>query len=187
VERIGVLGTGTQARLQLIQLDPITECREVLVWGRGDDQLERYRTEMEQRGFRVETTRRSQDLLRRCNLVVSTTPSTEPLLYAADLAAGTHITAVGSDTPHKQELEAEIVGRADLIVADSLEQCLLRGEIHKAIEAGQTTADELVELGHVIAGRAPGRTREDQISVADLTGIAVQDLNIAEAVLSAVD
>ena len=186
VERIGIVGTGTQARLQLSYLKHVTACRKVLVWGRGKPQLERYRNDLEAHEFTVETTRGTADILRTCNLVVTATPATAPLLHVADLQAGTHITAVGSDTPEKQELDSAILSRADVIVADSISQCLERGEIHKAIESGHITQDDLVELGDVIAGRAAGRTSDDQITVADLTGVAVQDIKIATAVYEAV-
>ncbi len=185
VERIGIVGTGIQARLQLRHLKGVTECRDVLVWGRSRDHLERYKEEMGADGFSIATTTDASDILRECNLVVTCTPATSPLLHASDLRPGTHITAVGSDTPEKQELDAEILACADVVVADSIAQCLERGEIHKAIEAGRMDASKPVELGNVIAGRVPGRTSEDQITVADLTGVAVQDIKIAEAVYRA--
>jgi ornithine cyclodeaminase len=186
VECIGIVGTGTQARLQLRHLAAVVECMDVLVWGRGEGQRKRYREEMEGEGYHVLTTPEPNDVLNQCNLIVTTTPAKEPLLGAAALRPGTHITAVGSDTPHKQELDSAILARADLVVADSIEQCLVRGEIHQAIEAGVVDRNGLVELGDVIDGRAAGRTSEDQITVADLTGVAVQDIKIAEAVLRAV-
>jgi len=185
VERIGILGTGTQARLKLLHLKDVTDCRKVLACGRGEQQLARYRTDMEAEGFAVETTLRPAELLRGCNLVVTTTPSTEPLVQAADLRTGTHITAVGSDTPAKQELEGAILRKADVVVADSISQSLLRGEIHKALESGEIERGDLSELGAIISGKIPGRTSDDQITVADLTGLAVQDLKIATAVYEA--
>ncbi len=185
VDRIGILGTGVQARLQLERLAPIVSCRRVLVWGRGEDRLASYRAHFAGGDFEVDTTRDADDLLATCRLVVSTTPATEPLLRAESLRPGTHITAVGSDTPAKQELEAAILARADVVVADSREQCRLRGEIHQALEAGALEMERVIELGEVIAGRRAGRTGEEQITVADLTGVAVQDLAIAEAVYGA--
>ncbi len=182
VSRIGIVGTGTQARLQLEYLKQVTDCRQVLAWGRGEAQLARYQHDMGPHGFVVEGTRNRADILRTCNLVVTTTPATTPLLDAADLQAGTHITAVGSDTPKKQEIDSAILGQADRVVADSISQCLVRGEIHKAIQAGQITQDDLVELGDIIAGQATGRSSDDQVTVADLTGVAVQDIQIAKAV-----
>ena len=185
VTRIGIVGTGAQARLQLQHLRAVTDCREALVWGRGETQLARYQAEMAPLGFHIETTQDTADILRTCNLIVTTTPATSPLLSADDLRPGVHITAVGSDTPHKQELDARILARADVVVADSIAQCLVRGEIHQALAAGFIDRDEIVELGDVIAGRAPGRTSDDQITIADLTGVAVQDIKIATAVYTA--
>lgn len=186
VERIGIVGTGTQARLQLRYLQNITPCREVIVWGRGADQLAAYQEEMSQLGFNVETTQRADTLLARCNLIVTTTPAAKPILTAGTMRAGTHITAVGSDTPHKQELDPHILARADLVVADSIEQCLLRGESYQAISAGLLPADSLVELGSIIEDNTLGRTNDAQISIADLTGVAVQDIQIATALFAAV-
>ena len=183
VQRIGIVGTGTQARLQLEHLREIVECRDVLVWGRGEAQLRRYQET--QQGFRVEGTRDAASILGSCNLVVTTTPSHQPLLHATDLRPGTHVTAVGSDTAEKQELDPEILQRAHVVVGDSIAQCRERGEIHKAMASGHLDADGLVELGDVIAGRVPGRTSDDQITVADLTGVAVQDLQIARATYEA--
>ena len=185
IERIGVVGAGVQARLQLEWLTRVTACRDVLVWGRRAPALENYEREMESRGFSVETTLDAAAILKTCNLVVTVTPSKTPLLSAADLRGGIHITAVGSDTPDKQELDPAILAKADVIVADSLSQCRLRGEIHKALEAGRIREDRCVELGAIISGRARGRTSENQITVADLTGVAVQDIKIATAVYRA--
>ncbi len=182
VQRIGIVGTGIQARLQLMYLKDIVGCRNVLVWGRGEKQLAQYRTEMEQHGFQIETTMDITSILHTCNLIVTTTPSTVPLLHLDGLQSGVHITAVGADTPVKQELESAILSQADLVVADSIPQCLLRGEIHQAIKAGYLTENKLVELGNIIGGKASGRTSDNQTTIADLTGVAVQDIKIAEIV-----
>ena len=166
-------------------LAQVTNCRQVLVWGRGEAQLVQYQRDMQEYGFQPETTQLTADMLRSCNLIVTTTPATAPLLNASDLQAGTHITAVGSDTPEKQELDGAILAQADLVVADSISQCLARGEIHRAIEAGHISESRLIELGNIISGASPGRTNDEQITVADLTGVAVQDIQIASAVYHA--
>ena len=185
VDRIGVAGTGIQARLQVRYLKPVTECRAVLACGRSDDTLEAYRRDMESEGFEVSSTRDPAELA-GCNLIVTTTPATEPLFRADDVRPGTHISAIGSDAPHKQELDPGILSRAHLVVADSRSQCRERGEIARALEAGAITPDQVSELGDVIAGRAPRRTDDDQITVFDSTGVAVQDIQIASAVARAV-
>jgi len=185
VERIGIVGAGVQARLQLQWLTRVSACRDVLAWGPLADELAAYKRDMEALGFSVETTRDAASILKTCNLVVTATPSKTPLLPAAGLRPGIHITAVGSDTPDKQELDSEILALADVVAADSLSQCRLRGEIHKALEAGRIREDKCIELGAVISGREKGRTSDGQITVVDLTGVAVQDIAIATAVYRA--
>ncbi len=182
---IGIVGSGTQARFQLQHLGSATPCREVMVLGKVPDEVERYRAEMSEVGYSVEVARSSAELAAACNLIVTTTPATTPVLWAEEVRPGSHITAMGSDTPHKQELDSEILATADRLVADSITQCLERGEIFHALRSGHITRDDLVELGDVIAGRAPGRTGAAEITVADLTGVAVQDIQIARAVYEA--
>jgi ornithine cyclodeaminase len=186
VERIGVAGAGVQARLQVQHLKPVTDCRSVLAWGRTDEELEAYRRDMEAEGFEIAVTRDPAELGTSCNLIVTTTPATEPLLRAEDIRPGTHVTAIGSDAPHKQELDPAILSRASLVVADSRAQCRERGEIARALDAGAISPDQVKELGDVIAGKTPRRTDDDQITVFDSTGVAVQDIQIASAVARAV-
>jgi len=187
VERIGVYGTGTQARLQLRYLEGIVDCRSVLVWGRREAALTRYRDEMEGLGYDVQTTRDTAEVGPACQLIVTATPSISPLVQASEIGPGTHITAVGSDTVGKQELDAAVLSRADLVVADSLSQCRERGEIAHGLAAGGLREEEVVELGEILAQSAPGRTSPEQVTVADLTGLAVQDVQAAKAVMEALD
>ena len=104
---------------------------------------------------------------------------------SAEIRPGTHITAVGSDTPHKQELDSAILSKADKIVADSIPQCLARGEIYQALAANAIEQSDLLELGNGIAGKISGRESDMQITVADLTGVAVQDIQITKGVYEA--
>jgi ornithine cyclodeaminase len=182
VDRIGIIGAGTQARLQLKYLKDIIDCRDVCVWGRSSKELELYQSDMEAEGFSILTTSQVSEVAKSCNLIVTTTPSKSPLLLCKDLRPGTHITAIGSDTPHKQELDPLILKHADLVVGDSLEQCKLRGEIYKALKTGAIDNGKAVELGNVISGSSPGRNSDQELSVADLTGVAVQDIRIASEV-----
>jgi len=186
VSRIGIVGTGIQARAQLQYLQSVTDCRSALVWGRSQPRLDDYVEDVSGRqamsAFRIETTLEIAEIQERCNLIVTTTPATRPLLQAEALEPGTHITAVGSDTPEKQELDTEILRKADLVVADSIAQCRLRGEISHALRNQALDTEQVVELGNVIAGTSPRRTHDRQVTIADLTGVAVQDLQIASAV-----
>jgi ornithine cyclodeaminase len=89
---------------------------------------------------------------------------------------------MGSDTELKQELDSTILEMADLVVADSISQCIERGEISHALKDGKLAKNDIVELGDILNGQHPGRTSTEQITVADLTGVAVQDIQIATAV-----
>ena len=95
IQAIGMVGTGLQARLQLQCLKPVTDCRDVWVWGRDEQALAAYRREAEAEGFRARVTQDAAELAAHCQLIVTTTPSREPILQAADIRPGTHITAVG--------------------------------------------------------------------------------------------
>jgi ornithine cyclodeaminase len=182
VERIGVFGAGVQGRMQVEALLPIVDCRKVVVWGTSEGELEAYREAMSGYGLEIQTTLTSEEVAGSCNLIVTATPSHTPLLGAEQIREGTHITAMGSDTLEKNELEPAILGKADLVVADSIEQCLVRGEIHHALKAGVLQEGDVRELGKVIGDPALQRTSDSQITVADLTGVAVQDIQISKAV-----
>ena len=182
VNCIGVLGTGLQARMQVQYLKNITSCHKVLVWGRNREKMEIYQKDMARLGFQVDLSFAPKDVAKECNLIITTTASTVPLLSSIDIQPGTHITAMGSDTLTKQELEVDILSMADLVVADSIAQCKERGEIFHGLTSGSITEDEIVELGSILNGSQAGRSSLDQITVADLTGVAVQDIQIAAAV-----
>jgi len=187
VKRIGIVGTGMQAKLQLEYLMPVTDCRDVVVWGRGAEKCAKYREHATALGFNVTATTDADEVLRTCNLIVTTTPAESPLLKNADLLQpGTHITAMGSDTHTKQELAASLLAKADLVVADSISQCLERGEIHQALKVDAIKESNLIELGTIIANPVGiGRSNDEQITIADLTGVAVQDIQITKAVYEA--
>ena len=89
---------------------------------------------------------------------------------------------MGSDTPGKRELGPGVLKASSLVVADSIAQCQERGEIAHALDEGDISNDRIVELGNILSGSKPGRTAPEQITVADLTGVAVQDIQIATAV-----
>ncbi|MHA1829302.1 MAG: ornithine cyclodeaminase family protein [Candidatus Heimdallarchaeaceae archaeon] len=182
VERIGVFGAGIQGRLQPIYLQKILNCKDIITWGIDEQELEKYSEDMIELGFKVETTMNAEDVTSTCNLIVTCTPSKSPLISADLVKEGTHITALGSDTPEKQELDPVILKKADRVVVDSIEQCMSRGESFKAIQAGMISKDKLVELGNVIMNNSLQRQSDEEITVVDLTGVAVQDIQIAKAI-----
>ena len=187
VNRIGIFGAGMQGRMQLKYLKSIINSRDVMVWGLNQKELDEYKKDMEQLGYSIQTTLNASEIASNCNLIVTATPSTSPLLSADQIQKGVHITAMGSDTPEKNELDPRILQKADLVIADSISQCLLRGEIHHAIKAGLLNEEDIVELGNVIVDKELQRSSEGQITVADLTGVAVQDIQISKAVYEALN
>ena len=150
---------------------------------RNPDATVSYREHFANAELQIELATSPAEVARDCNFIVTTTPAKEPLLRNDDIRPGTHITAMGSDTEDKLELDPQILGRADRVVADSLPQSESRGEVFQAVKSGALDRESVVELGAVIAGTAAGRTDDDQITVCDLTGVAVQDLMIAQGVL----
>ena len=184
VDCIGIVGAGTQAKLQLLHLLPVTQATQALIWARNEAAFVGYREFFATVEGHPELrfTQNIRDITHSCNLIVTTTPSTVPLLKAVEIKPGTHITAVGSDTPDKIELEPEVLARADVVVVDSMAQSKSRGEVFRAVQAGAIGRDNVLELGNILVGRQLGRRNDDQITIADLTGVAVQDIQIAKAV-----
>ena len=113
---------------------------------------------------------------------MTTTPAKEPLIKSEFVRPGTHITAMGSDDHGKQELEVGLLAKADRIVADSISQCVGHGECYHAVQSGMVDLESILELGHVISDPELGRTDQHQITIADLTGVAIQDIQIAKMV-----
>ena len=182
VSRIGILGTGCQGRMQLEYLKPIVDCIDVIAWDISRDNLMAYKETLAAQGYNIETTLQAGEVAESCNLIVTATPSQTPLLRADQIRKGTHITAMGSDTPAKQELDPEILHSADRVVADSIDQSQTRGEIFQARKAGVLDDNLILELGKVIKNKELQRTSDEQITVADLTGVAVQDIQICKIV-----
>ena len=115
--------------LQAKYLTEVTACRRIVVWGRNQRKLKEYQRYMQEQGFSVVIAKNIAELAEQANLIVSTTPATSPILNAEHIKPGTHITAVGSDTADKQELDVDRLAMADLVVADSFQQCQQQGEI----------------------------------------------------------
>ena len=191
IHRVGIVGTGVQAKMQLEMLRDVVDCTSCLVWGRDSTKVQRMIADLRASesvqawGLQIEAAPTLDDLVLQCNLIVTTTSARSPLIRADQVQQGTHITAMGSDDHGKQELEAEVLGKADLVVADSVSQCVDHGECFGAVQEGHIAADSILELGNVIKNGEIGRTTEDQITVADLTGVAIQDIQIAKMVARA--
>jgi ectoine utilization protein EutC len=175
--RVAILGAGVQASMQLEALRLVRPIDSAAVWSRDESRSTGFAAAQSERlGMPVSSADSIAEAVRAADIVVTTTPSTEPLLDHTMLAAGTHVTAVGSDAEHKQELASSLVATARPFVCDSIAQSRRLGELRAAVAAGLDV--EPVELGAVINGTA-GRTSESAITVCDLTGTGAQDTAIA--------
>ena len=176
-----VFGAGMQARLQLEALTLARPIREARIWARDAAKAESAAAELTARlGFPVTAISDPRRAISGADIVVTTTPSEAPIVQAGWLEPGQHLTAMGSDAEHKNEIDPAVIADAGLYVADSLMQTRRLGELHHAIGAGLVAPDAVfAELGQIVAGRVQGRTSDGQITFADLTGTGIQDTAIA--------
>lgn len=181
VTTVGIVGAGAQARYQIRALRLVRDFERVLVFSRTATSVARYVEEMSgELGGEVAAAADLASLVQASQIVVTTTPARAPLIKAAWLHSGLHITAMGADAEAKQELEAAVLGRADMLVCDRTSQAFRLGELHHGLEAGVISPESpIVELGDITAGYTSGRQHEDQITICDLTGTGVQDTAIA--------
>lgn len=176
-----IFGAGVQAGLQLEALMLVRTIAEARIWARDAVKAEAAAGALREKlGVLVRAEPDAAKATIGADIIVTTTPSTEPLIKAGFVVAGQHITAMGSDAEHKNEIAPAILRMADLYVADSAKQTRRLGELHHAIASGVMGADaEVTELGQIIAGERHGRRSPSDITIADLTGTGVQDTAIA--------
>lgn len=182
IKAIGIVGTGRQAMLQLLLLKEVTECREVIVYGRSKERVKEFISSSELKGFNIHPSGSLKHLAASCNLIVTTTSADKPLIMAEDVREGTHITGVGADSPGKQELDPALFKRAAVIAVDSKSQCFQFGDTAHALQSKMIREEDVVEIGDILADSTLGRKSERDITIADLTGVAVQDMAAAKLV-----
>jgi ornithine cyclodeaminase len=186
VTTVGVIGTGAQARLQLMAAHLVRPFDRVLVWGRDRDKAEACARDLAAAlpvVASVETD--PARLVAASQLVVTTTPAEQPVLKAEWLHPGLHVTAMGSDQAGKNEIEPAALVAADLYVCDRVSQCELLGELRSAIAARVWSGAKPPELGEIIMGARQGRTSDAQVTICDLTGTGAQDTAIASFAVDA--
>jgi ornithine cyclodeaminase len=180
-----LIGAGALARHTARAMVAQLPLARLTLWNRTRERAESLARELAQ----VVETRVAPALesaVRDHRLIVAATASTTPLVMNAWVGPGTHVTSVGTGSPEKIELDPALLARADKVVADRVFQTERYGNLHHAIAAGVVTRERVyAELGDLAAGRRPGRERADEITVADLTGVGVQDAAIAQAVVEA--
>ena len=178
-----IVGCGVQGEIQLAAIAAILPLQRAWVLDTDHARAEALAVRAEASlGFHVEAGRDLRAALRDSDVCVTCTSSRRAFLTATDVAPGTFIAAVGADNRGKQELESALVASATLVV-DVFEQCAEIGELQHALAAGLITRDRVhAELADVVAGRRPGRTRPDEITIFDSSGTALQDVAAAMVV-----
>ena len=182
--RVGVIGAGEQARRQVEALRLVRNVDTLDVWARRREAAEAYAEEMRSQGLTVTVRDSVHTACQQADIIVTATPSREPLLNAGDLPEGVHVTAMGSDSPDKRELDESVLARADAFVCDSRAQSEQNGELKVFANAGREPPFQVYELGRVIERGDRLRNSEATITVCDLTGTGVQDTAIANFALS---
>ncbi|MFW9804195.1 MAG: ornithine cyclodeaminase family protein [Candidatus Thorarchaeota archaeon] len=178
---VGVVGTGTQGRMQIMALRELFNIEEIRAWDIVGEVAERYAKEMaESLGIEVNAFSDVGDVVRDVDIVVTVTPSREALVKSDWIGEGVHINAIGADGPGKQELDPKIVANADKIVVDSLVQCRRIGEIQHALAQNLITEDNVhAEIGQILIGDKSGRESDEEVTMFDSTGLAAQDIAAA--------
>jgi ornithine cyclodeaminase len=185
LEYVAVIGSGDRAYLQLKSLMTIRKIRTVSVWADSPMSADNYVHSMiEDYDVNISIAPSIEDAIRPADLIIAANSSQQSLIKADWLKPGVHISAVGYNGPGQQQLHLDVLARVDVIVVDSFSQCANYGEIHYGFEAGVITKANIQgELGDLIIGRIPGRTDANQITLADLTGLEVQDTVVATLAL----
>jgi alanine dehydrogenase len=183
-EIIGVVGAGTQARMQILALQEVFSLKKVKVWDINTTERDKYVEEMsEQLKIAIEPAEDVKDAVIEADIIVTVTPSRKALVMKEWIQEGVHINAIGADGPGKQELDPFIVKRADKVVVDSLNQCRIIGEIQHALADGLITEDDVyAEIGQILIGEKIGRETNEEITLFDATGLAAQDIAAANIV-----
>jgi len=179
VERLGIVGTGHQAELQALWGASALNVGAVAIWGRDADKAEQLADRLRRSGLEVDVMTALPNLFDCCRVAITCTPSAAPIISDAMVRPGTHIVALGADSPGKVELDPQLVARADGIVTDDRAQCLDHGDFGFAVRAGLLAEDADLSFGEVLAGAVQLRRRETDVTIIDLTGLPAQDVAIA--------
>ncbi len=176
VKTVTSIGTGNQARMQIRAIHEVMKIEEIHAWDHHPENLTRYKADIEgEFGIPVVMARSMQAAVEQAHILITTTRGKGALVEAAWIQPGTHIVAMGTDTYGKQELEPAIFRNAK-IVNDSIAQCIEKGETwHPLNQNIITQANIHAEIGEILLGQKPGRETEDEITIFDSTGMAIQD------------
>jgi alanine dehydrogenase len=179
-QTITICGCGNQGRIQLKALSRVRPLETAFAYDKDGEQALRFSQDLiSDLRMSVIPVSNLTAAVRQSDICVTCTTSRQPLLGSDDVSPGTFIAAVGADNPQKQELHPSLMA-ASKIVCDILEQCAVMGDLHHALEAGVVTrANVYAELGELVAGKKPGRESQEEITIFDSTGMALQDVAAA--------
>jgi alanine dehydrogenase len=179
--RIGIIGTGLQSRTQLEALALVRTITGVHAFSRNPEQRERFAKEMTaQLGLPVVAVATALEAVRGADIVVTSTTSTDPVLDGSWLAPGMHVNAIGANFPQKHELDGAAIRRCDIIVADSREQSKMEsGDLIQMYGDDKRRWSSVTELAEIVAGKTPGRSNPEQITLFKSNGIAIEDIVVA--------
>eukprot|EP00854_Cymbomonas_tetramitiformis_P007537 gene7537-8974_t len=182
---VAILGTGVQAYKHIEALQCVTKIASLRIWGRSEHKAEQiaHWARGKWSDLEVHTYRAVADAVKNADVICTLTPSSEPILESAWVAAGAHINAVGSCTPSHQELEPELVRRARVFV-DTRAACIKEpGDLVGPLNSGLIHEGHiLAEVGEVLMGKRVGREDEDQVTLFKSVGAAIEDLCTAKLV-----
>lgn len=178
--RIGLVGCGVQARSQLVCLNEIFRIKEARIWGPNGSLAEKFIKDLED--LPCKKAKDIQSCVEDTDIIVTTTPSRRPLIKLDWVNKGTHINAIGADARGKEELAPAILKKAKVVV-DNWEQASHSGEINVPVSKGIITKKDIyADIGQIVSGRKKGRTNNTEITVFDSTGLAIQDLAVANLI-----
>jgi alanine dehydrogenase len=179
--RIGIIGTGLQSRTQLEALSLVRTITGVHAFSRNPEQRERFAKEMTaQLGLPVVAVATALEAVRGADIVVTSTTSSDPVLDGSWLAPGMHVNAIGANFPQKHELDGAAIRRCDIIVADSREQSKMEsGDLIQMYGDDKRRWSSVTELAEIVAGKTPGRSNPEQITLFKSNGIAIEDIVVA--------
>ncbi|MEI6533459.1 MAG: hypothetical protein WCO06_06510 [Candidatus Roizmanbacteria bacterium] len=184
---VGMIGAGTQARLQIEALLYVRpRISKVQVWSRNETSVTSYLKVMQEKFPHITFIAKNtpEEAISGVDIVITVTPSREPIVKPEWIMHGMHITAVGACAPYMQEHDPKVIAKSSRIFADSIEKCLTDGELHHAINTKYITKDQITgEIGSVISGKLKGRLTDNDITFVDLVGLGIQDATAAETLL----
>jgi alanine dehydrogenase len=177
---VTICGCGSQGRAQLRALARVLPLRRAFAFDRDEATAREFARDLTRAlGFEITPVREHADAVRSSDVCVTCTPSRSAFLLRDHVVPGTFVAAVGADSADKQELDPSLMAQA-VIVVDVLEQCAAIGDLHHALEAGVLTREGVhAELADVVAGRVPGRRSDQEITIFDSTGTAIEDVAAA--------